>query len=68
MTEDSGFLFPVEAYDFSLFHKVQIGSEAHASSYTMRTAGIKQQGHEADHSPPSSAEVENGEAIPPLPH
>jgi hypothetical protein len=25
-------------------------------------------GREADHSPPSSAEVKNGGAIPPLPH
>jgi hypothetical protein len=30
--------------------------------------GIKRQGHEADHSPPSSAEVKNGGALPPLPH
>jgi hypothetical protein len=29
--------------------------------------GVKQQGHEADHSPPSNAEVKNGGAIPPLP-
>jgi hypothetical protein len=27
--------------------------------------GVKQQGHEADHSPPSSAEVKNGGVIPP---
>jgi hypothetical protein len=30
--------------------------------------GLKRQGREADHSPPSSAEVKNGGAIPPLPH
>jgi hypothetical protein len=30
--------------------------------------GIKRQGREADRSPPSSAEVNNGGAIPPLPH
>jgi hypothetical protein len=29
---------------------------------------IKRQGHEADHSPPTSAEVNNGGPIPPLPH
>jgi hypothetical protein len=29
--------------------------------------GEKRQGREADHSSPSSAEVENGGAIPPLP-
>jgi hypothetical protein len=28
--------------------------------------GVKQPGHEADHSPPFSAEVKNGGAIPPL--
>jgi hypothetical protein len=30
--------------------------------------GIKQPGHEADHSPPSSAEVKNGGVIPLVPH
>jgi hypothetical protein len=30
--------------------------------------GVKRQRREADHSPPSSAEVKNGEAMPPLPH
>jgi hypothetical protein len=30
--------------------------------------GLKQPGHETDYSPPSSAEVKNGCAIPPLPH
>jgi hypothetical protein len=29
--------------------------------------GLKRLGREAGHSPPSSAEVNNGEAIPPLP-
>jgi hypothetical protein len=29
---------------------------------------VKQQGREADHSPPSSAEVKNRAAIPPLQH
>jgi hypothetical protein len=31
------------------------------------TLGIKRPGREADHSPPSSAEVKNGGAIPPFP-
>jgi hypothetical protein len=31
-------------------------------------SGVKQQGREADHSPPSSTEVKNGGGIPPLPH
>jgi hypothetical protein len=30
--------------------------------------GVKRLGQEADHSPPSSAEVNNGGAIPQLPH
>jgi hypothetical protein len=30
--------------------------------------GVKQQGPEADHSPPSSAKVLDGGAMPPLPH
>jgi hypothetical protein len=30
--------------------------------------GVKRPGREADHSPPSSAEIKNGVAIPPLPH
>jgi hypothetical protein len=29
---------------------------------------VKRPGREADHSPPSSAEVKSGGAIPPLPH
>jgi hypothetical protein len=29
---------------------------------------VKRQGREADHSPPSSVEVKNGGAIPPLPY
>jgi hypothetical protein len=30
--------------------------------------GIKRQGREADHSPPSNTKVKKGETIPPLPH
>jgi hypothetical protein len=30
--------------------------------------GVKRLGPEVDHSPPFSAEVKNGEAVPPLPH
>jgi hypothetical protein len=37
----------------------------HLASYPVGTAGVKRPGREADHSPPS-AEVNNGEAIPPL--
>jgi hypothetical protein len=52
---------------FSLLHSVQTGSGAHLASYSMDTEGVKRPGREADHSPPSSADVENGGAIsPPL--
>jgi hypothetical protein len=60
------------AKDFSLLHSVQAGFVTHPASYTTSTLavfpGVKQQGHEDDHSHPSSAEVKNGEAITPLPH
>jgi hypothetical protein len=32
------------------------------------SAGVKRQGREADHSPPSSAEVKNDGPVTPLPH
>jgi hypothetical protein len=60
-------------YDSSLLHSIQTDSEAHPVSYPMGTGGsfpwgIKQQRRQADHSSPSSAEVKEGGAIPPLPH
>jgi hypothetical protein len=49
--------------DFSLDHRVQIGSGAHPASYPTGTGssfpGIKLPGCEDDSSPPSSAEVKN---------
>jgi hypothetical protein len=51
---------------------IQTGSVAHPASYPMGTVGsfpgIKRPRHEADRSPPTSAEVKNCGAIPPLPH
>jgi hypothetical protein len=45
----------------SLLHLVQTGSGIHPTSYKMGTGvsspGVKRQGREADHSPPTSAEV-----------
>jgi hypothetical protein len=45
----------------SHLHIVQTGSEVHPTSYKMGTggsfSGVKRQGREADHSPPTSAEV-----------
>jgi hypothetical protein len=51
----------VGAENFSLHHRVQNGSGAHPASYAMGTRGSfpggKRSRREADHSPPSSAEV-----------
>jgi hypothetical protein len=60
--------------DFSLLHIVKNHSGAHPTSYLVFTRalslgeGVKWQGREADHLPPSSAEVKKGGAIPPLLH
>jgi hypothetical protein len=63
--------FPVGTRHIPVFHEVKTGYEAHPASHPMETGGfslgVKRPGHEADHSPPSSAEVKNGGAIPPLP-
>jgi hypothetical protein len=56
---------------FSLVHSIQTGSgptSLLSSGYRgFFPWGVKQPGHEADHSPPSSAKVKNGGAIPPFP-
>jgi hypothetical protein len=59
-----GVRFPVGAKDFSSSLCVQTGSGAHPASCTMGTrgpfpGGKARQGRDADHSPPSSVEVEN---------
>jgi hypothetical protein len=52
--------FPAGAGNFSLHHLVQYGSGAHPASYPgALSLGVKRLGHEADYSPPSSAEVKN---------
>jgi hypothetical protein len=55
--------FPAGAGNFSLHHCLQNGSGAHPASYPMgirsSSLGVKWPGREADHSPPSSAEVKN---------
>jgi hypothetical protein len=50
---------PVGAEDFSSSLCVQTGSGAHPASCTMGTGGKAGPGRDADHSPPSSAEVVN---------
>jgi hypothetical protein len=50
---------PTGAEDFSSSPGVQTGSGAHPASYPMGTGGKARPGRDADHSPPSSAEVKN---------
>jgi hypothetical protein len=67
--EVNGSLTPAKHIGF-LF-SVQTGSGTHPASYPMGTGavstGVKWQEHEAGHSPPSSAEVKNGEVLSSLP-
>jgi hypothetical protein len=54
--------------DFSCSFCVQTGSEAHPASYPMGTGGPfpgakGRPGRDADHSPPSSAEVKNEQEL-----
>jgi hypothetical protein len=53
--------FFVPSLQFSLLYLVQTGSEAHPTFYSLGTGDSfpegKRQGLEADHSPPTSAEV-----------
>jgi hypothetical protein len=57
----SGVQVPVESVNFSLHHRVQTGSGAHPVSYPMVPGALspraKWSGREANHSPPSNAEV-----------
>jgi hypothetical protein len=61
-----------QGQDFSLLHNVQTDSGAHPAFSPMGTGGdfpgAKWPGREADHSPPSNAEIKNDGVIPPLPH
>jgi hypothetical protein len=50
---------PAGSKDFSSILCVQTGSGAHPASCTMGTGGKTRPGRDADHSPPSSAEVVN---------
>jgi hypothetical protein len=62
---------PGSLRDFFLLHRVQTGSGAHPTFHPMGTRsffpGVKRQGREANHSPPSNTEVKNGGAVPPFP-
>jgi hypothetical protein len=56
----------------TFLHSVQTGCVATQPSVQWVPGAlsleVKRQGHEADHSPPSNAEVKNGGAIPPVLH
>jgi hypothetical protein len=58
---------PAGAGNFSLHHRVQNGSGAHSAYYPMGTRGsfpgVNRPGSEADHSPPSSAEIKEWVAL-----
>jgi hypothetical protein len=61
---DAGVHFPAGVMiEFSLCHRIQTTSGVHSSSYSVGTRcfcpGVKRPGREADHSPPSSGDVEN---------
>jgi hypothetical protein len=57
-------------FKFSISSRLALGS--HPTSYPMVSGalcpGVKRQGREADHSPPTSAEVKKSGYICPLPH
>jgi hypothetical protein len=60
-----GVQFPAGAVNFSLRHRVKTGSGTHPASCPVcvpgaLSLGVKRPGREADHSPPSSAEVKEG--------
>jgi hypothetical protein len=57
------FLFPTTS-------RLALGPTQSPIQWVMGTIspGIKRPGHETNHSPPSSAKVKNGGAIPPHPH
>jgi hypothetical protein len=60
-----------QGQDFSILHSLQMGSEATQPAIQWVSGalfpGVTGQGVESDHSLPSSAEVKNDRAIPPLP-
>jgi hypothetical protein len=68
----AGVQFSPGSRDLSLLHSIQTCCGAHPASYIMGTGllppGVKRPGREADHSHPSSTEVENGGGMSPLPH
>jgi hypothetical protein len=54
--DDRGVGVPSSGRVKNILHVVKTGSRIHPTSHPMGT-GVKRPGHEADHSPPTSAEV-----------
>jgi hypothetical protein len=71
-TEESGFdsQWRKEIFLFSVISRLALGPTQPSIQWVPGALfpGVKWQGHEADHVPPSSAEVKNSGTIPPLPH
>jgi hypothetical protein len=59
----TGVRSPTEAEDFSSSLCVQTGSGSHPATCPMGTGGKARPGRDADHSPPSSAEVKNDQEL-----
>jgi hypothetical protein len=65
--------FPARAVNFSLHHRVQNGSGAHPQPIIQwvpgnLSPGVKRPVCQADHLPPTSAEIKNAWSYTPLPH
>jgi hypothetical protein len=62
----------VRSYSFRVSKPAETIESTSVNTYTFiqiyPALGIKQPGHEADHSYPPTADVKNGGVIPPLPH
>jgi hypothetical protein len=54
-----------QGQEFSFVHIIKTGFKTHPDSCPMN---IGSKAVEADHSPPNNIDIENGGAIPPLPH
>jgi hypothetical protein len=68
--EDGHLVDSLKIFNSQHGHNIQTDSGAHPASYSVGASadsmGVMGQGHESDHSPPSTAEVKNGGAIPSL--
>jgi hypothetical protein len=70
--KNQGLIPRKEKWFFSHLHSIQIGSKVHPAPYSVGTSDSDRRGqaagHEADHSPPSSAKVKNVKSYVPTSH